>query len=175
MRRLLLAGLAVVAIGLGWAVAQTTQVVQTLTGGEAWQVGSGPAGPGFYTTTKAMRGAYTYAAIPTGTTITQTISPNVDAVIVTGAVTTLNLSMPSAPFDQQTVIIACPGGTVTTLNLSVGAATSPSTFAGVGNVTGGSNTASTCSNTVATSLSVTYTASANAASLGGGVTWNRIR
>lgn len=166
MKRLLLAALAVVAVGFGYALAQSTVVVQTLNGLEAWQVGNGPAGPGFYTTTQGMRGN-TNAIIPTTTTFTQVISPGISLVIFNGAVTTANLSLPSAPFDGQTITIACPGGAVSTLNISVGAASSPSTISGP--------SSTVCSATVATSIAQTFVASANAASSGGGVVWNRIR
>lgn len=146
MRRLFLAACGLLALGMSWALAQG--VTQTLSGTEAWQVGIGPAGPGFYTNAEAMRGAQTYGYIGTGTTQTTTISPNITEVIVTGPITTLNLSLPQFPFDQQTIRIACPGGTVTTLTLS-------------GFSNGGSNivgpTFNTCSSTVATSLDAVFT------------------
>jgi hypothetical protein len=111
-----------------------------------------------------MRGGRTYAIIPAVTTYTGVVSAGVDTVLVTGAITTLNLSLPVAPSDQQTITIACPGGTVTTLTLSVGAAQSASVITGP--ALGGA-----CTSTVATSESETFTASANAASAGGGFTW----
>lgn len=165
MRRLLLSALAIVAIGVGWALAQTV-VQQTLTGNETWQVGNGPAGPGYYTTAEALRGGQNYAIVPTGTTFTQVISPNVQVVIVTGAITTLNLSLPAAPFDQQSITVACPGGVATTVNMSVGVAQSASSLSGPG--------FTTCNSGQVTSMAATWIASVNnAATLG--YTWNRIR
>ena len=112
MKRLLLAGLAVVAVGIGYALAQNVQ--QQLNGSEAWQVGTGgPGGPGVYTNTKALRGGRTYASI-SNATYTTTISANIDIVIVSNSGTgTISISLPTAPFDGQDVRLACPGGTVT--------------------------------------------------------------
>lgn len=171
MRRLLLAGLAIVAIGVGWALAQNVQ--RSLNGLETWEVGiGGPAGSGVYTNTNAMRGGRTYAIVPAGTTFTQVISAGVDTVLITGAITTANLSLPAAPFDQEAITISCPGGAVTTLNLSVGVAQSPSTLLGPGLAAAGTSPANMpCSNLIATSESITLVASISAASTGGGYTW----
>lgn len=121
MKRLLLAGLAIVAIGMGWAIAQNVQ--QQLNGVEAWQVGTGgPAGPGVYTNVSALRGGQNYALLngpgPASAALTVTASPNIERLIVTSTYTTLNLSLPSAPFDGQVIGISCPGATVTTLTVS---------------------------------------------------------
>jgi len=178
MRRLLLSVLAVVAIGVGLAVAQNVQ--RSLNGLETWEAGiGGPSGSGVFTNTQAMRGGRTYANIGAGTTITQVVSPGVDTVLITGAITTLQLSLPVAPFDQQTLTIACPGGIVSTLTLSVGVASSPSTLVGTGLSAGGNmasaGAAGACTNTVVSSASMTLVASASAASAGGGVVWQQIK
>jgi hypothetical protein len=116
MKRLLLLSGLLACLGLSAALAQN--VTQSLSGFEAWVVGNGPAGQGQYTNTLAMRQGRTYALIPSGTTITQVVSPGVGEIVVVGPITTLNLTLPSSPFDQQTVRVSCPGGNVTTLNIS---------------------------------------------------------
>ena len=108
MKRLLLAGLAVIAIGLGYAIAQNVQ--QQLLGTEAWQVGvGGPGGSGVYTNTSALRGGRNYVML-SAATYTTTISANIEHVIITGVGGTIALSLPNAPFDGQIVQISCPGG-----------------------------------------------------------------
>ncbi len=150
-----------VLVGLAGAAALGQQLVQqALTGNEAVLVqGSGPGGPGAFTNVTALRNAKNYATIGAGTTITQTVSPNVGEVIVTGAITTLNLSLPAAPYDGQTVTLACPGGTISTLTLSA-------PFGGTTNNTQGSLNPATvitglnptaCTTTVQVSASMTYT------------------
>jgi len=159
MKRLLYV-IAVMA-GLAGAAALGQQLVQqVLTGSEAVLIqGGGPGGPGAFTNVNALRDAHNYALIGAGTTITQTVSPNVGEVVVTGAITTLNLSLPSTPFDGQTVRVSCPGGIVGTLVVSafgggtingLGAISAPAT-----SITGTPYTA--CTNTVNTSMSAMYT------------------
>ncbi len=106
-------------VGIGASIALGQQLVQqALTGNEAVLIqGGGPGGPGAFTNVAALRNGSNYQPLA-GTTTTATVSPTVGNVIVTGAITTLNLSLPSVPYDGQMVNIACPGGSVTTLTIS---------------------------------------------------------
>ncbi len=74
MRRLLLSSLAVIALGVGLAVAQNVQ--QQLNGPEAWQVGiGGPGGPGV--PTAPFDGQIVIVSCPGGAISTLTVSaPN---------------------------------------------------------------------------------------------------
>lgn len=144
-------------LGLGYVLAQTVVIQGGLTGNEAVlaQAG-GPGGTGFYTNVASLRNGTIYAFVGPGTTVTQTISPNVGQVIVTGAITTLNLSLPLAPYDQQAVRISCPGGVVTTLVVSAPGDT----------IIGPAD--STCTTTPATSMVASFVYSTSA------TTWWRI-
>ncbi len=152
MKRLLYT--AAVLVGLAGAVALGQQLVQqALTGNEAVLVqGGGPGGPGAFTNVTALREAHNYALIGAGTTITQTISPSIGEVIITGAITTLNLSLPATPYDGQTIRVSCPGGLISTLTVGVSAMvlSSPAT-----SITGTPYTA--CTNTVNASMSAMWT------------------
>ena len=152
MKRLLYT--AAVLIGLASAVALAQQLVQqALTGSEAVLVqGGGPGGPGAFTNVNALRDAHNYALIGAGSTITQTISPNVGEVIITGAITTLNLSLPAAPYDGQTVRVSCPGGIVGTVSIGASAMVQSTP---VTSLTGQAFTS--CTNTVISSISAMWT------------------
>lgn len=153
--------------GLGLSAALAQQVIQQccMTGNEAWPVGlGGPGGPGVYTNMAAVRNARTYAIIPSGTTVTTTVSPNIGVILIGGAITTLNLSLPTLPYDQQIVQISCVGGTVGTLNVS---ATTPAVTSGPA--------FSTCTNSIGvgsatSSLAAAYIFSASPISV-----WYRIQ
>ncbi len=159
MKRLLYT--AATLIGLGAAVALGQSLVQqALTGNEAvlFQAG-GPGGTGGFTTTAALREGHGYGLIGAGTTITQTVSPNVGEVVITGAITTLNLSLPSTPYDGQTVRVSCPGGIVGTLTVS---APFGGTVNGLGQTIAPATSVSglsfgACNNTVGFSMSAMYT------------------
>lgn len=160
-------------IGIGASVALAQQVViQALTGNEAvlGQAG-GPGGTGFFTNVAALRGGKNYQPLGTGTTVTGIVSPNVEEVVVTGAITTLNLSLPAAPFDGQTVTLACPGGTVSTLVLSAAFGGTTNNTVGPVNpatiITGLNPSA--CTTTVQVSASMTYTYQATPS------TWFRVQ
>ena len=113
MKRVLLVG---GAFGLLTTLALAQPAIQALTGNEAVlaQAG-GPGGSGFFTTVAALRGSKGYTAVATGGTVNQTVPNTTSQIVVTGAITTLNLTMPTAPYDGQTVQIACPGGAATTV------------------------------------------------------------
>lgn len=116
MRRLLL----LACLGLWASVAQAQTLIQnTLTGSEAVLLQQGgPGGTGFFATTTALRDAADLALVGAGTTVTLTVSPNVKNLITTGAITTLNMSLPATPYNGQEVRLACAGGTITTLVIS---------------------------------------------------------
>ena len=159
MKRLLYTTAAL--IGFAGAIAYSQSVVtQALNGAEAIIFGAGgPGGPSGFVNSAVLREGQDFATIGAGTTITQTISPNTGQVIVTGAITTLNLSLPAAPYNGQTVRVACPGGTVSTLTLSAPFGGTTNQSQGPLNpatvITGLNPTA--CTTTVQVSASMLYT------------------
>jgi hypothetical protein len=69
-------------------------------------------------TINQIRNAEGYLLIPAGTTVSQT-APNTAAIVLaTGAITTLNLTFPTAPYDGELLKVGCPGGNISTLNNS---------------------------------------------------------
>lgn len=95
-------------------LAQTTVLVQNLTGNEALLLQQGgPGGSSFFTSINAMRNATGYIAIATGGTVNTTIPATASRAVATGAITTWNVTFPTAPFDGQMIQVSCPGGTAT--------------------------------------------------------------
>lgn len=89
-------------------------------------------------TINQVRNSEGYVLVAAGTTVNTTI-PNTAAVaIATGAITTWNVILPTAPYDGEVAKVTCPGGTASTIAVS---ATLPASVA----VVGGSFT--TCSST----------------------------
>lgn len=119
-RKWLLGGFAALLFGsLAWA---QTLVTQSLTGNEIVLFQTvGPGGTGGFTTVNALRNATTYAFVPTGTTVSTTITPTVAKLLASGAITTWNITLPTTPFDGQMLEIACPGGTASTVAVTAGA------------------------------------------------------
>lgn len=74
-------------------------------------------------TINQLRNAAGYLLQATGTTINTTVPNTASRVLATGAITTWNVTLPTAPFDGQMVEVACPGGTASTVSM---AATAPS-------------------------------------------------
>jgi hypothetical protein len=115
--RALLAGAALAALaftGLLWA--QTSTIVQNLTGNELVTIQTGSGGPGgssFFTTLNAIRNASGYIAVGAGGTVNTTIPATASMVIGTGAITTWNITFPTAPYDGQIIQVACPAGGAT--------------------------------------------------------------
>lgn len=110
--RALLAGAVIAALAAtAWAQGVT---FQNLTGNEAVliQLG-GPGGSSAFTTVNALRNATGYIAVPTGGTVNTTIPTTASRAIATGAITTWNVTFPTAPYDGQMVQVSCPGGTST--------------------------------------------------------------
>jgi hypothetical protein len=92
-------------------------------------------------TLNQIRNSTGYALVAGGTTVATQITNAQDNVLATGAITTWNVNLPTAPADGQQVNIGCPGGNATTLNVAatlptgvtiVGAATPSCTTAGAG-------------------------------------------
>lgn len=116
--RTLLAG-ALIALAVAspaiYSWAQTTTIVQNLTGNElvTIQGSGGPGASSFFTTLNALRNATGYLLVGTGGTVNTTIPTNDSIVLATGAITTWNITFPTAPYDGQLVKVACPGGTAT--------------------------------------------------------------
>lgn len=69
-------------------------------------------------TINQIRNSEGYVLVATGTTVATTIPNTASVAIVTGAITTWNVVLPTAPADGQIAKLTCPGGAVSTLNLS---------------------------------------------------------
>lgn len=97
----------------GLAIAQPV-VTQNLSGNEGvlFQVG-GPGGGSGITNIAVIRNSTGYQLVATGGTVNTTVANTVAKVLATGAITTWNVTLPTAPFDGQMVEVACPGGTST--------------------------------------------------------------
>jgi hypothetical protein len=122
----------VAALGLvaGVAVAQVPALFLTnLTGNEQINVlppstGAVVTSPQIVTiTTNQLRNSNGYQLQGAGSTVTVTANAGTAKFVVTGAISTLNLTFPTAPTDGQTFEVACPGGTASTVSMS---ATAPS-------------------------------------------------
>lgn len=91
-------------------------VVQALTGNEVITASAGgPGGQSFFVSIAALRGGTNYTAVAAGTTVNTTVPNASSKVFSTGAITTWNITMPTAPYDGQMVAVSCPGGTATTV------------------------------------------------------------
>jgi len=75
------------------------------------------------------RDAADFLAVATGTTVNTTVPNTAGTVFATGAITTWNVVLPTAPYNGQLVSLSAPGGTVTTLAVT---ATSPASVSIVG-------------------------------------------
>ena len=108
-------------------------------------------------TVNQIRNADGYILVAAGTTVS-TPMPNTAAMaLATGAITTWNLTLPTAPYDGENALVGCPGGNVGTLSIT---ATAPSGVAIVG-----ANPTS-CTEATPTSARFEYSLSAN--------TWYRV-
>jgi hypothetical protein len=159
MKRLLFTAATLIGLGASLALGQVL-IQQSLTGSEAiLGQGGGPGGPGFFTNVNALRDAHNYTLVGAGSTVTVTVSPNVGEVVITGAITTLNLSLPAVPYDGQTVRVSCPGGIAGTVVVSAyGGGTTNGLGATIAPATSVSGQPFTsCTNTVISSLSAMWT------------------
>ena len=103
-------------------------------------------------TINQIRNATGYVLVGAGTTVATQVANTAENVLATGAITTWNVNLPTAPFDGELVSISCPGGTASTLNV---AATLPTgvTIVGTANPT--------CTSGGASGAEYTYTTSGN--------------
>lgn len=103
-------------------------------------------------TINQIRNAAGYTLVPAGTTVATTVPNTSSILLATGAITTWNVTFPTAPFDGLTLKIGCPGGNVGTLTP---AATLPT---GV-TIVGASSTS--CTESTPTDAAWIYNASGN--------------
>jgi len=159
-----LAGASAVAIPLAIAIAAYSQPagvpqlsIPNPTGKE--QVNVLGLGPQVETVTiNQIRNSKGYLLVAAGTTVNTTlIDTNVQNVLATGAITTWNIVLSTAPEDGQEAVIGCPGGNTTTLSIT---ATLPTGVAIVG------TNPTSCTTATPTSSRFMYSASAN--------TWYRV-
>ena len=62
-----------------------------------------------------IRNSTGYLLVATGGTVNTTVPNTADEVLATGAITTWNVTLPTAPYDGELVALGAPGGAVTTL------------------------------------------------------------
>lgn len=104
-------------------------------------------------TLNQIRNAEGYVTVAAGTTVNTTMPNTAVVAIATGAITTWNVTLPTAPYDGLMAKVTCPGGNVTTLAI---AATLPT---GVAIVQGAAITSCTASSN--TDAAWIYSSSAN--------------
>lgn len=103
-------------------------------------------------TINQIRNAEGYVLVAAGTTVATTIPNTASVAIATGAITTWNVTFPTAPQDGQIAKITCPGGSTTTVAVT---ATAP---AGV-TIVGAAYTS--CSSTTPTDAAWHYAIASN--------------
>lgn len=150
-------GVASLALLAGVAIAQVPGTFN-LTGNEIVRAALPGGGSDIAVPVYVMRNGHSHTLVATGTTVATTVPATAGAVLATGAITTWNIVLPTAPYSGQTVVIACPGGDTTTLGIT---ASLPASVAIVG------TNPTSCTASTATSSTWTYSVSAN--------TWYRVR
>lgn len=121
MKKIVLIGIGLVALAAA-AVAQVPGLfIASPTGLEQINVlvpstGTVVTNPQIQTVTlNQIRNAAGYTLVAAGTTVNTTV-PNTSSILLAiGAITTWNVTFPTAPFDGLTLKIGCPGGNVGTL------------------------------------------------------------
>lgn len=103
-------------------------------------------------TINQIRNSTGYVLVAAGTTVATQVLNTQDNILATGAITTWNVNLPTAPFDGELVSISCPGGTASTLNV---AATLPASVTIVGTAN------PTCTSGGASGAEYTYNSSGN--------------
>lgn len=114
----------------------------------------GPGGGSIYIPSYVLRNGESHTLVATGTTVTTQIPATSGMALATGAITTWNVNLPTAPYSGQRVIINCPGGTVSTLTIT---ATLPASVA----IVGTNPTSCTSGGTIAQGVGFTYSVTAN--------------
>lgn len=150
-KRWLLGGAVALLAAAAWAQVPTTQ---SYTGNEIVRValpggGSDTAAPLF-----VLRSGENHTLVAAGTTVATTVPATSGIVLATGAITTWNITLPTAPYGGERVIINCPGGTVSTLSIS---ATLPTGVA----IVGTNPTSCTSGGAISNGSAWQYSASAN--------------
>jgi len=114
-----------IVIGLGalaalaFAAIAQPLVQQNLSGNEVLNVEiGGPGGGGIFTSVNALRNATGYLIVGFGSTVNTIVPATASKVIPNGAITTWNITLPTSPYDGQTVAVACPAATATTVTVS---------------------------------------------------------
>lgn len=64
-------------------------------------------------TLNQIRNAAGIQLVATGTTVNTTVPNTVAKLLATGAITTWNVTFPTAPYDGEMLEVACPGGAAT--------------------------------------------------------------
>ena len=106
---------ALVALGCGYAFAQTTLTSPTLTGNEIWQVGQGISGQSFFVTSGQIRNSPAIRTFSGSGAFTTQMLPSDGTLFWVGtAPTTWTITTPAIPWDGQRLTIASDT-TLTTL------------------------------------------------------------
>jgi len=119
--------LAVLSFGTYKAVSQGSpgQQVTSLTGTEQIPLGY-PCTVSCFVNSNVLAGTSTYLLVATGTTVTSAPTSLTETLIATGAITTWNITTPTAPFDGERFVIANATGSAFTTNVSLTAASGSS-------------------------------------------------
>lgn len=140
-------------ISAGVAIAQVPATFN-LTGSEIVRAALPGGGSDIAVPVYVLRSGQNHTLVATGTTVSTTVPNGSGVVLATGAITTWNVLLPTAPYAGQTVIIGCPGGTVSTLTIT---ATLPASVA----IVGTNPTSCTSGGLISQGVGFTYSVSAN--------------
>ena len=140
-------------LAVGAALAQVPATFN-LTGNEIVRAALPGGGSDIAVPVYVLRSGQNHTLVATGTTVSTTVPATSGVVLATGAITTWNVVLPTAPYSGQTVIIGCPGGTVSTLAIT---ATLPASVA----IVGTNPTSCTSGGTIAQGVGFTYSVTAN--------------
>lgn len=146
-----LGALALIAVGV--AVAQVPATLN-LTGNEIVRAALPGGGSDIAVPVYVLRNGSTQTLVGAGTTVTTQVAAATEKLLATGAITTWNVNLPTAPYSGQNVIIGCPGGTVSTLTIT---ATLPASVALVGT----NPTSCTSGGLISQGVGWTYSVTAN--------------
>ena len=149
-----LAGIGVVALLAAGAVWAQSLYTFNLTGLEIANLSLPGGGSGIQTPAYVLRSGANHQLVAAGTTVTTQVNAQAEEVLATGAITTWNVNLPTAPYTGQKVIINCPGGTVSTLTI---AATLPTSVA----IVGTNPTSCTSGGAITNGVGFTYSTTAN--------------
>lgn len=127
MKRTLLVGALVALAGLALAQVPATF---NLTGNEIVRAGLPGSGSDIAVPVYVLRNGTGYTLVATGTTVNTSATSLTKVLAAIGAITTWNVSLPSNPFDGQTILINCPGGAVGTLTIAASPTPAGTTLVG---------------------------------------------